>query len=253
MTKPARSVAADTTPAAGARAQGTAGTTILGLFAIPLSIAGLGGVWQALRTTLTAPAWPIEALFRTSTGIWIALTAAYLASGIRRPRSFTADREHPICRPFAAYIPIIGILIFSHYEQYISTIARDAALVRVIALVIVAAQLLAHWLLGSLPAGTVHPGYFPPGRRRRLHRQHRAEPQRLAPRRPERVRHRHILLAHHRHPDLQPPSHRRSLRDAPKPALSVLVSPPATAGIAWFLIAGGHQDAVEYVLLGSCS
>ena len=40
------------------------------------------------------------------------------------------------------------------------------------------------------------------------------------------------------------------LPDALKPTLSVLVSPPATAGIAWFLIAGGHLDAGEYALLG---
>jgi hypothetical protein len=63
---------------------------------------------------------------------------------------------------FAAYIPIIGILIFSRYEQYMPDIARGAVVVCVAALVIVAAQLLAHWLLGNLPAGTLHPGYFLP-------------------------------------------------------------------------------------------
>jgi tellurite resistance protein len=53
-------------------------------------------------------------------------------------------------------------LIFSHYEQYMPDIARGAVVVCVAALVIVAAQLLAHWLLGNLPAGTLHPGYFLP-------------------------------------------------------------------------------------------
>lgn len=147
---------------AGIRAQDVAGTMILGLFAIPLGIAGLGGVWQALRTTLAAPAWPAEAFFGVSAGIWIALTAAYLATGIHRSGRFTADRKHAIHGPFTAYIPIIGILIFSHYEEYIRSIARGAVVACVAALLIVAAQLLAHWLRGNLPIATLHPGYFLP-------------------------------------------------------------------------------------------
>jgi len=99
---PADSIAAtDTSAAAGNGAQAAAGTMILGLFAIPLGVAGLGGVWQALRTTLGAPAWPAEALFGISAGIWIALTAAYLVTGVRRPGRFTADRKHA-CRPWLA-------------------------------------------------------------------------------------------------------------------------------------------------------
>jgi tellurite resistance protein len=39
------------------------------------------------------------------------------------------------------------------------------------------------------------------------------------------------------------------LPDAIKPSLSVLVSPPATAGLAWFLIKGGRIDPVGYALL----
>jgi tellurite resistance protein len=247
---PARRPAAlDKTQAAGARAQGTAGTTILGLFAIPLGIAGLGGVWQALRTTLGAPAWPAEALFGVSTGIWIALTVAYLARGIRRSGSFTADRKHPIYGPFAAYIPIIGILIFSHYEQYLRSPARGAVLVCVAALAVVAAQLLAHWLCGNLPQAAVHPGYFLPAVAGAF----------IAS----------IGLSfsgwHHASESafgigvffwliigalIFGRLFGAPLPDALKPTLSVLVSAPATAGIAWVLIAGGRLDAGEYVLLG---
>lgn len=243
------SAAAHKAPAAGTRAQGTAGTTILGLFAIPLGIAGLGGVWQALRTTLGAPAWPAEALFGISTGIWIALTAAYLARGIRRPGSFTADRTHPIYGPFAAYIPIIGILIFSHYEQYTRTIGRGALLVCVAALAVVAAQLLAHWLRGNLPAGAVHPGYFLPAVAGAF------------------IASIGLSLSGWHHAAqgafgigvffwltigtlIVSRLFSGPLPDALKTTLSVLVSPPATAGIAWFLIAGGRLDAVEYVILG---
>jgi len=81
-----------------------------------------------------------------------------LVTGVRRPGRFTADRKHASHGPFTAYIPIIGILLFSHYEEYVRNLARGAVVVCVAALLIVAAQLLAHWLLGNLPAATFHPG-----------------------------------------------------------------------------------------------
>jgi len=233
-----------------ARAGDAAGATILGLFAIPLGVAGLGGVWQALRTTVSAPAWPAEICFGISTALWLGLTVAYLASGIRRSGGFTADRKHAIYGPFAAYIPIIGVLLAAHYQEYARTLFRAAVVVFVVALAIIAAQLLAHWLLGNLPVATFHPGYFLPigagpfiasiG-----------------------------LSSSGWHQAAQgafgvgvffwisigtlifgrlftsPP-----LPYILKPSLSVLVSPPATAGIAWLLIAGGQLDILEYVLLG---
>ena len=36
-----------------------------------------------------------------------------------------------------------------------------------------------------------------------------------------------------------------------RPSLSVLVSPPAVAGIAWHIIAGGRMDTIGYLLLGT--
>jgi hypothetical protein len=54
------------------------GPALLNILVIPLGIAGLGGVWQALRMTVAAPAWPAEVLFGLSTVIWISLSAAYI-------------------------------------------------------------------------------------------------------------------------------------------------------------------------------
>ena len=141
---------------------GTTGSKLLGLFAIPLGIAGLGGVWQSLRTTLAAPAWPTEVLFGLSTAIWLLLTLAYLAHGVRGSGAFTKDREHAIYGPFAAYIPVIGILLSAHYVQYIHNIARTAVVFFVVSLAFLAAQLVAHWLLGNLPVETFHPGHLLP-------------------------------------------------------------------------------------------
>lgn len=48
------------------------------------------------RSHLSAPAWPAEVLFTTSTAIWLTLTVAYLTSGIRRSGGFVADRKHAV-------------------------------------------------------------------------------------------------------------------------------------------------------------
>jgi hypothetical protein len=114
------------------------------------------------QTTLSAPGWPAELLFAISTALWAALTAIYFVGGVRRSGTFAADRKHAIYGPFAAYVPIVGILLVAHYEQYGRVAGRIAVAVFVVALTVIAAQLLAHWLLGNLAIATFHPGYFLP-------------------------------------------------------------------------------------------
>ncbi|WP_203835601.1 hypothetical protein [Winogradskya humida] len=80
----------------------------------------------------------------------------------RRSGSFTEDRRDAQFGPFAAYVPVIGILIATHYTQYLHDVARVAVVVFVVALGVLLAQLLAHWLLGNLPAAGLHPGYLLP-------------------------------------------------------------------------------------------
>jgi tellurite resistance protein len=162
--KPAApAVTAASTPIAGPPARSTnSGTALLNVLAAPLGTVGLAGAWQALRTSLHAPAWPGETLFAIGTTIWAAVTVAYLVSGFRRSGGFTADRRDPIDAPYAGYIPAIGILASSHYVQYLHNDARGIVVVFVIALGILIAQLLAYWLLGNLPVASLHPGYFLP-------------------------------------------------------------------------------------------
>jgi tellurite resistance protein len=227
-----------------------ASTNLLGLFAVPLGLAGVGGVWQTAHASLSAPAWPAELLFGISVALWAALTATYFVGGLRRPGTFTADRTHAIYGPFAAYIPIIGIMLAAHYEHYTRVAGRTAVAVFVVALIVIVAQLLAHWLLGNLPIATFHPGYFLPT-----------------------VAGAFIasigLSASGWHQVAQGAFgvgvffwlsigtlifHRlftgAPLPDAIKPSLSVLLSPPAVAGIAWLILTNAQIDTVAATLLG---
>jgi tellurite resistance protein len=237
-------------PGTGDQLSASSAGPLLVVLAVPLGIAGLGGLWQVMRTGLSAPAWPSEVLFAISTTIWLALTIVYLAGGIRNRGSFAGDREHAVYGPFVAYIPVIGILLSAHYVQYVHNVGRTAVVLFILALGIQAAQLLAHWLHGYLPQHTFHPGYLLPA-----------------------VAGAFIasigLSACGWHQAARsafgigiffwlvigtlifsrlfagPP-----LPDLVKPSLSLLVSPPATAGIAWLLISEGTMGSVGYALLG---
>ncbi len=228
----------------------SSGAARLNQLAVPLGLAGLAGVWQALRTTVHAPAWPAEVLFAVSGALWLALTAAYLLGGLRRRGSFAEDRRHPVYGPYAGYVPAIGILVAGHYGQYLHDTARVVVAVLVVALGILIAQLVAYWLLGNLPSQAIHPGYFLPTV---------AGPFVAA-----------IGLGFSGWRDAAEAAFGvgvffwfvigslifsrlftgAPLPDPVKPSLAVLVSGPATGGIAWFIISGGQLNTVEYILLG---
>jgi tellurite resistance protein len=223
---------------------------LLNVFAIPLGIAGLAGVWQAAQTTVDAPAWPAEVLYAISALLWGILTATYGVGASRRSGALAGDRQHAFYGPFAAYIPIIGILLASHYEQHARTVGQVGVVVFVAALGVLVGQLLAHWLMGNLPMQTFHPGYFLPTV---------AGPFIAS-----------IGLGLSGWRDAAFSAFGvgvvfwlvvgtlifsrlftgARLPDPLLPLLSVLVSPPATAGIAWFVLSG-RMDAIGYALLGN--
>jgi tellurite resistance protein len=221
----------------------------LSLYAIPLGVAGLAGLWQALRENRLAPAWPAETLFALATAAWVALTLTYLVTRSRRRGSFTADRTHAVFGPYAAYLPVVGILLSSHYVQYLPA-ARSVVAAFVAALAYLVAQLLAHWLLGNLPAEALHPGYFLPTVAGAF------------------IASIGLSFNGWQHAALASFGvgiffwlaigtlifnrlfTGAALPDAVKPTLAVLLSAPATAGIAWFLLDGATVDTVELLLLG---
>lgn len=154
----------------------------LGWFGVPLGIVGLAGGWAAAQADLGAPSWPAEILYALGTLLWAVLSVAYVVTALRAERrTFRQDREHPLTGPFSAYIPLIAILLAAHYATDLatgsglgvggsnglqSTAGSDAlrwiTAAAVLALGIVAAQLVAHWLTGGIRLQDVHPGYFVP-------------------------------------------------------------------------------------------
>src|SRR5215469_338306 len=85
----------------------------LNSFAIPLGVAALGGVWSSGAAALAITALPAQALFAVAALLWLAFTVAYAAGAIGR-RAFIRDLHHPARGPYAAYIPVIAMLLVTH-------------------------------------------------------------------------------------------------------------------------------------------
>lgn len=134
----------------------------LSRFGIPLGLAGLGGGWSAAKSYFGSPAWPEEILFGTATALWLVLTVSYVFRGLRRKGTFRSDLQHEQAGPFASFIPLVGILLSSHYSQYLPPWASWVCGAFIACLAIVAAQLLAHWVTGGVSMQSVHPGYLLP-------------------------------------------------------------------------------------------
>ena len=234
-------------PGVGATGGGT--PLVLGLFAIPLGLAGFGSTWAAAHATLSAPDWPNEVLYGASLLAWAGLTLPYLAGGLRGPGRFAENRQDSTYGPFAAYIPVVAILLAAHYEQHAQLAGKIAVAVFVGALAVVAAQLLAHWLRGNVPVTTFHAGYLLPTAAGAFIASialsacgwHRAAVGAfgvgvffwLS-----------IGTLIFNRLFTGPP-----LPVALKPSRSVLVSPPATAGLAWLTINRDRINPVGYSLL----
>ncbi|WP_284984999.1 TDT family transporter [Arthrobacter sp. efr-133-TYG-118] len=138
------------------------GMPALSRFGIPLGLAGLGGGWSAARSSLGSPMWPEEILYGAASSLWLILTGVYVVRGLRRKGTFRADLRHEVAGPFASFIPLVGILLSSHYSQYLPPWGAWLCMAFIAALALVAAQLLAHWVTGGVSMQSIHPGYLLP-------------------------------------------------------------------------------------------
>ncbi|MGF6832387.1 tellurite resistance protein [Paenarthrobacter sp. TE4293] len=134
----------------------------LSRFGVPLGLAGLGGAWSAARSTLDFPLWPEETLYGAAAALWLLLTALYVFQGLRSRGTFRSDLQHEVAGPFASFIPLVGILLSSHYSSYVPLLGTWLCVASIAALAIVAAQLLAHWVIAGVSMQSIHPGYLLP-------------------------------------------------------------------------------------------
>ncbi|AYG04045.1 TDT family transporter [Gryllotalpicola protaetiae] len=219
-------------------------------FGVPLGVAGLAGAWTAAQGALNASAWVPDGLWTIAGLLWLIFGALYIGRRLRTPGWFRADLHHPVLGPFAAYLPLIAVLLMTHFGQYLGRAAEPIVWVLVACSIVVAAQLFAHWLIGDVKIDYLHPGYFLPV----------------------------VAAAFVSSIGLSSVGAHDgaiaafgvglffwlvigtivtgrlitggALPDQVKPTLAVLLVPPAVGGDAWIILSAGQANAVGYGFLG---
>jgi tellurite resistance protein len=108
------------------------------------------------------PLWPEEVFFGAALVFWVWFTVAYLVDLLAARDVFLADLRHPVFGPFAAFMPVIAILLNAHYGALYPLAEPWVCVLFVALLGIVDALLIAHWLTGGLGHEALHVGYFLP-------------------------------------------------------------------------------------------
>jgi tellurite resistance protein len=221
------------------------------LFSIPLGLAGLGGAWVAAAAVLDAPALVGDLAYGASALVFCAFLVAYVIGTARHgPGRFHLDLRHPLTGPLTAYIPVIAMLLVPHYTSGLGSLGRWLTYLALTALLLNAAQLMAHWLKAPLDQDAVHPGYFLPVT---------AGPF---------IASIGLMSVHDSMAAVAmfgvgvyfwmlfgAVISARLFYGAPlpeqfRPVLSILLSPPGTASLAWFAITNGHIDGVQAAITG---
>ncbi|MER6936368.1 hypothetical protein ABTX24_11495 [Nocardioides sp. NPDC127514] len=218
---------------------------------IALGLAGTGSAWSLAVVEFGVPSWISEVLFAISAAWWLTVVVARLPFTRARLRHLINDIQHPITGPFPAYVPVVALLLTGHYATYLPSAAGTVlCIIWVVILTGMCAQMLAFWLSGALHLEQIHPGYALPVI---------AGPFIAA-----------MTLTGVGYPTagiaaatvggfywltLGTVIFLRLIHGAPLPAsltptLAVLVTPPATAGLAWFALQAGRTDTVQNGLAG---
>jgi len=218
---------------------------------ISLGIAEVANSWGLANIHFGTPAFIPEVLFAVSGLWWLIVMLARAPLTLHRIAQLRQEFSHPADGPLLAYVPVIALLLTIHYGPYIGSTAHSTlTLVFVAALALVCARLLSHWMSGELRLEQIHPGYALPviaGSFIASMALMSAGFESLAFAAAAvgafywlslgTI----IFLRLLQGPQLPVPL---------RPTMAVLVTPPVTAGLAWFSLCDGQIDKMQIGLAG---
>jgi tellurite resistance protein len=195
------------------------------------------------------PRWPADALWIVTAAIWVAMLIWYARDVVRGGRLRT-ELSDPVFAPFTVLIVIVpmflGVALAGHTRPA-GDLVFGIALAFTVA---IGGWLTAAWIIADLQLAQWHPGYFLPTVGGGL----------IGSGGSAALGHRTLAMALFGYglicwlilgaiiflrlvaaPALPPPL---------RPTIAITVAPPVVAGNAWFLMNGGHLDAVAAGLAG---
>ncbi|MFF4683041.1 hypothetical protein [Amycolatopsis sp. NPDC001319] len=218
----------------------------LNLFGVAFGLSGLAGTW-----TVTA-----GATAAITTAWWLVAAAVWLGSALRyglaagTARRMLDDHAHPVLGPFAALVPVTGMLLGSQLSRFAPQAGRVVVLVMVAAAATIGALYLTRALTGRHDLDSQHAGHLLPtvaagligGQSLATVGLHDAALAAFAVGMLMWVLLGATILARL--------ASRPPLPDALVPTHAIFAAPPAVAGNAWFTLNGGAPDLFEHALLG---
>ncbi|MEU4667536.1 hypothetical protein AB0F91_06085 [Amycolatopsis sp. NPDC023774] len=218
----------------------------LNLFGVAFGLSGLAGTWTAAAGATAA----------ITTAWWLLAAAVWLGSALRygiaagTARRMLDDHTHPVRSPFAALVPVTGMLLGSQLSRFAPHAGRVVVLAMFTAAATIGALYLAKALTGQHDLDSMHAGHLLPTVAAGL-----IGGQSLAT-----VGLRDagvaafavgmlmwVLLGA---TILARLAFRPPLPDPLVPTLAIFAAPPTVAGNAWFTLNNGVPDLFEHALLG---
>jgi tellurite resistance protein len=219
------------------------------VFGVPFGFCGLAQCWATAHAVAGAPSWPANTLWIITAAIWLASVIWYGHSVVRGGRLRT-ELTDPVFAPFTALIVIVpmflGVALAGH-SRAAGELVFGIALALTVA---VGGWLAGEWIVADLQLAQWHPGYFLPtvgggliGAGGSAALGHRT----LAM----------LLLGYGVICWLMLGAiiflrlfTVAALPVPLQPTIAIMVAPPVVAGNAWFLVTGGHVDAIAAGLAG---
>ncbi|MEV8212899.1 hypothetical protein [Leifsonia sp. NPDC077715] len=220
------------------------------LFSVPLGVAALGTSWTVLAPALPGAALVGDVIEVLAAIGWVGMTSVYVAHVIR-DRTGLADFRHPTWGPLTAYIPVIGMIVATHFVVRTGLAELGYVIVALSALLLlVEGWLLRTWVVGRFAFNSFHPGYLLP-----LVAGAFVASLGLAVAGFDTVAWAAMGVGFFFWVVVGTGVIGRlvfgpRLPDAGRPTIAILLSPPATAASAWFALAGGEPGPVLYMILG---
>lgn len=219
------------------------------VFGTSFGVCGLAQAWSTAHAVAGIPRWPADTLWVAAAVIWLATLFWYAGNVIRGGRLRT-ELKDPVFAPFTALIVIVPMLLGVALSGYARAAGAVVFLVALVLTVAIGGWLSGDWIIADLQLAQWHPGYFLPTVAGGL----------LAAGGSAvfgydilsmvmfgygvvcwLVLGSIILTRLFTGP---------ALPVALRPTIAIEVAPPVVAGNAWFLINGGHVDAIAAGLAG---
>jgi tellurite resistance protein len=128
-------------------------------YPIALGLGGLSGAWRT-AVGLGAPAWPAVSLAVLCFGAWLTVTVMYFVEGRGDPRALLGDLRHPEQGFALGYIPVIPMVLLAQAPRARGIHILDLVVAAVWA--IATAALVANWITTPRDRHAIHPGFSLP-------------------------------------------------------------------------------------------